>query len=159
MINKLIITPDETILLLKKLLAGVITFYTSHFMPVNDFFLAIMILASLNIVFGWIADTAGWSFRKAFRAFLYLIGYLLLLALSLIVGKLMHIDLEEIVGFTSWVTWVMIYFYAVNILRNWTTIQPQNKAIGFLYWVATFKILEKIKYLKEYNEHQKTNEK
>jgi len=133
------------------------TFIFSLLNPVHDFVTAIIVLASLNILFGAIADTR-WSFKKAFKAFYYLGGYLLLLLLSVLVGRLMHLLESDIINFTSWITWVMIWFYIVNILRNWNIRQPDNRVIEFLYWVVSFKAVEEIKFLREFNEKKKENE-
>ena len=70
----------------------------------------------------------------------------------------MHLDGQSIIDFTSWITWVVIYFYGTNILRNWKIIQPKNQVIAILYWVASVKFVEKIKYLSEYFKN-KSNEK
>ena len=132
----------------------ILSLVSALFNPIHDFVLAIIVLATLNIIFGAVADTY-WSFKKAFNAFIYLGGYLLLLILCELVGTLMHISESDTVDFTSWVTWVMIWFYGTNILRNWSVRQPDNKVIAFLYWVVSFKIVEKIKFLKEFNEKEK----
>ncbi len=147
---------EEIITLFKWCISALLSFFSALIIPVKDFIFAIMILATLNIILGSISDKH-WSFKKAFRAFVYLGGYLLLLILSVLFGKLMHISESETVDFTSWVTWVMIWFYVVNIFRNWTEIQPNNKTIHFFYWVLSFKIVDKIKFLKEFNEKDKDN--
>ena len=148
---------EEIIIAMKWLLSAILSLISSLIIPIRDFVFAIMILATLNIILGSISDKY-WSFKKAFHAFIYLGGYLLLLILSVFVGKLMHISEVDTVDFTSWITWVMIWFYSVNIVRNWSVIQPKNKPIQFFYWVLSFKIIEKIKYLKEFNEKDKENE-
>ena len=125
------------------------------FCPIQNFLLVIAILASINIFFGALADTDKWRFKKAFKAILYLIGYMVLLLLSFTTGILMGQSTEEVADFTSWITWVMIYFYSANILRNWHIKQPDNKVIEFLYWVVTFKIVDKINFLGEFLKQKK----
>jgi hypothetical protein len=144
---------EEVIKLIKWGWGSLFSLIASLINPINDFMLAIMVLATMNIVMGALADSS-WSFRKAFKAFIYLGGYLLVLLLSVLLGRLMHIPESEIVSFCSWITWVMIWFYVVNILRNWNVRQPENKIIAFLYWAASFKMVEKIKLLKEFNEKE-----
>jgi len=133
-------------------------FFSSLILPIHDFVLAIGILATLNIFFGLAEDKFRFSFSKAFKSFYYLIGYLFLLIMSVLYGQLMHIVGKDIIEFTSWITWVMIWFYATNILKNWNKMQPDNKVIAFLYWVVSFKVVEKLKFLKEFNEKDKENE-
>ena len=146
---------EEIIQFIKWLGGALLSLITSLVIPIHDFLVAIMVLATLNIIMGAIADYI-WSFTKAFKAFIYLGGYLLLLILAVLVGRLMHLTESDIVNFTSWVTWVMIWFYVVNILRNWNIRQPENKVISFLYWVASFKVTEKIRFLQEFNDKEKT---
>lgn len=133
---------------------AVITKVIDFFCPIADFLYVIMVLATLNIILGAIADN-DWQFKKAFKAFTYLIGYMVLLTLSLGVGKLMDQPDKSIYAFTSWVTWVMTYFYVVNILRNWNLKQPDNRVISFLYWIASVKFVDNIKFLGEYLKQEK----
>ncbi len=144
---------EEIIRFIKWIGGMLFSLLSSLTLPVNDFLIAIMILASLNIIMGAIADYR-WSFRKGFKAFIYLGGYLLLLILAVLLGRLMHLEESDIIAFTSWITWVMIWFYVVNILRNWGLRQPDNKVIKFLYWVVSFKVVEKIKFLQEFNDKE-----
>jgi len=142
--------------ILKSLLMAAYTAFINFFIPIDNFLLAIAILATINVIFGWLADEdCGWCFKKAFKAILYLIGYMGLLMITFFVGVIMHLDQSSVAGFASWITWVMIYFYGTNVLRNWKKIQPDNKVIAFLYWVATVKFIEKIKFMKEYKETKK----
>lgn len=143
----------------KGVLAATSTYVVAQLYPIHDFLRVIIILATLNIIFGWYADTVGWSFKKAFKAFIYLAGYVGLLILIHVLGTMMHIDTEQVTETTSWVTYVMIYFYATNILRNWHFKQPDNQVIALLYWVLTFNIFEKIKYMKDFKEYQEQKQK
>ena len=137
------------------MIAGFFTYCVSLVYPIHDFFKVIMVLATLNIFMGWMADTRSWSFRKAFAAFRYLLIYMILLALTMLIGSWMHLEQGGIIDFASWLTWVMVYFYSTNIFRNLYRKFPESRPIGFLYWVLTFKILEKVNYLKEYKEYRK----
>ncbi|MDR2003606.1 MAG: hypothetical protein LBQ74_11280 [Prevotella sp.] len=139
--------------LLKGIWIFLITLLTSFFSPIHDFLLVVFILFILNFLYGLISDIArggDFSFKKAFQSIWYVVGFMLLLFLTFGIGKKMHLDDQAIIDFTSWITWVVIYFYATNILRNWKIIQPKNQVIAILYWVASVKFVEKIKYLSEY---------
>jgi hypothetical protein len=142
--------------ILKTTLSTVVSFILTLIFPIHDYFLVILILASVNIAMGLIADHGNWQFRKAFNAFIYLFGYLLLLLLTACIGLLMHVKLVKQEEFISWITWVMIYFYVTNILRNWHIRQPDNRVIAFLYWVLSFKIIDKIQILKEFFKYEKS---
>lgn len=140
---------------LKALLAAVFTCALNAIMPIQNFLYVIAFLSTVNVIVGWIADNWDWKFVKAVKAGVYLGGYFMLLVSVSLVGLLMRIDEGSVTNITSWITWVMIWFYSTNVLRNWKTVQPDNKVVSFLYWVATVKFIEKINYLKEFKEDKK----
>ena len=49
---------------------------------------------------------------------------------------------------------VAIWFYATNIVRNWRMMLIENttmwKVAGFVYYVLTLKVIDKIPFLNEY---------
>ncbi|MCL2650312.1 MAG: hypothetical protein FWD60_04695 [Candidatus Azobacteroides sp.] len=141
--------------LIKLAYAGVLSYFASLISPVHDFIVVLIALATLNIIFGLIEDWFNWNFLKAFKSFIYIGGYLFLLLLAVFVTEMMKVKQSDITDITAWITWVMIWFYSTNILRNWTLIQPENKVIAFIYWVVSFKMIEKIKWLKEYIDKRK----
>lgn len=143
--------------LLKSVFASSCTYVVSQLYPIHDYLKIIMLFAAINTLCGWYADSIGWSFKKAFKAFYYLAGYIGLLILIYILGLWTHMDEASISEYVSWVTYALLYFYGTNIFRNWHLKQPDNKPIAFLYWVVTFKILENIKYLKDFKEYQEKN--
>ena len=55
-----------------------------------------------------------------------------------------------------------IYFYTTNILRNikkfLKTGTPAYKVVGFLYFLLSFEVVQKIPVLKEYLEQDKGKE-
>ena len=149
---------EDKITLFRAMLSALTATLLDFFYPIKDFLLVIAVFATVNIIFGALADTDKWRFKKAFKAFTYLIGYMCLLLLSFSTGVFMKQTPEAVASFTSWITWVMIYFYAANILRNWNIRQPDNRVIEFLYWVVTFKVIDKIDFLSEFLKHKKDGE-
>ena len=146
---------EDKITLFRAMLSALTATLLDFFYPIKDFLLVIAVFATVNIIFGALADTDKWRFKKAFKAFIYLIGYMCLLLLSFSTGDFMQQTPETVANFTSWITWVMIYFYAANILRNWNIRQPDNRVIEFLYWVVTFKVIDKIDFLSEFLKQKK----
>lgn len=136
---------------------GISTFFVAYIFPNYNYFVAIMIMATINIVFGAWADKY-WSFSKAFRAIRYLIMYLTVLLLIILISVLQRVDIPNRELAVSWITWVMIYFYTVNILRNWNYKQPDNRVISFLYFVFSFKIIDKISYMRDFSEYEKNGD-
>ena len=125
-----------------------LSFILNSIVSIDHFLTVILILACLDIVFGWLEDEKGWNFKKACNAGLYFGGYVSLLILVNVIGRLMKVD--DISYYCSWITWVMTYFYGVNIMRNWKNIQTENKVIAFLYWVLTVKFIRNINFLEDY---------
>lgn len=144
---------DACVTFIKSALMVFMTLFTSFFSPIHDFLLVVFILFILNFLYGLISDICQggeFSLKKAFQSIWYVVGFMLLLFLAFGIGKKMHIEDTSVINFTSWITWVVIYFYSINILRNWKTIQPKNEVVSFLYWVLSVKFVEKIKHLSEY---------
>lgn len=139
--------------LVKGLWISLLALFTNFFSPIHDFLLVVFILFIFNFVYGLVEDVSNgnhFSLKKAFHSIWYVAGFMLLLFLSFGIGEKMHLEKDTIIDFTSWITWVVIYFYGTNILRNWKALQPRNQVIAFLYWVASVKFVEKIKYLGDY---------
>lgn len=155
--HRIVLFIDKLLEAISSLLKGfwvfLITLITNFFSPIHDFLIVVFILFILNFLYGLISDIADggeFSFKKAFQSIWYVVGFMLLLFLTFGIGKKMHLDDQSVLDFTSWITWVVIYFYGTNILRNWKNIQPKNQVIAVLYWIASVKFVEKIKYLSEY---------
>ncbi len=151
---------DLCISLLKGVWVFLVTLLTNFFQPIHDFLLVVFILFILNFLYGLLSDISrgvDFSLKKAFQSVWYVVGFMLLLFLSFAIGKKMHLEDSSVVNFTSWITWVVIYFYGTNILRNWKVIQPKNEVVSFLYWVLSVKFVEKIKHLGDYFRKDKDN--
>lgn len=132
------------------------TFVMAYVFPNYNYFTAIMVMATINIVFGAWADEK-WSFAKAFKAIRYFIMYLLALLLIILISVLQRVDIPNQELAISWITWVMHYFYTVNILRNWKIKQPDNRVVAFLFFVMSLKVVDKIKYMKDFSEYEQKN--
>lgn len=151
---------DLCISLLKGVWVFLVTLLTNFFQPIHDFLLVVFILFILNFLYGLLSDISrgvDFSLKKAFQSVWYVVGFMLLLFLSFAIGKKMHLEDSSVVDFTSWITWVVIYFYGTNILRNWKVIQPKNEVVSFLYWVLSVKFVEKIKHMGDYFRKDKDN--
>jgi len=140
--------------MLKSFIAAAFTALFNFFLPIHNFFVVIAILATIDIVSGIVAD-GKWEKKKAWKAFVYLLLYFFLLLIVFAVGIMMKVATENVTNFADWITWVMIYFYASNIIRNWHIKWPDSKVISFMYWVITIKFVEKIDFLGEFLKQKK----
>lgn len=140
--------------------AMVMTFLTvmlNFFTPLYEFFYVIIALATFDILAGILADHGKWQKRKAVKAFIYLCLFFLVVLMSYAVGIVMRQGEDSMVAFSSWLTWVMIYIYTANILRNLHLRFPDSKYVAFLYWVVTVKFISKINFLEEFEANKQNN--
>ena len=138
----------------KTLCIASLTIILNLFAPISNFLYVLLILSSLDIFAGLLADRGDWQKKKAIKAFVYLCLYFALVCLSFLVGIMMRQSEESMAAFSSWVTWVMNYFYVANILRNLNLRFADNKVIAFFYWAVTVKFISNINFMEEYTRKQ-----
>lgn len=136
------------------------TSIANFYAPIFNFLYVIAVWATIDIVAGILADHGHWKKRKFRRAFTLLIIYFTIILLAYWTGIMMQESKESILTFSSWISWVMIYYYVGNTLRNLNTRFPDSKTIAFLYWVVTVKFINQISFLEDfYNSKQNKNTK
>jgi len=149
---------EERLTILKSMLLALFSMLIDFFFPIHQFVYVIGALATANIFFGLAADNWDFQFKKAFKAILYLLGYIGLLLACFGLGVLMEEEVGDMKAFTKWITYVMVWFYTSNSLKNWNKWQPDNRVIEFLYWVVSFKLVEKVNFLGEFLNHKRNGE-
>lgn len=124
--------------------------------PVRGILEACLIIFAVNLLTG---ITAGilvqqekFTFRKFFTCVLEATVVCLLIAMILTIGDKLD-NHGGAMSAISVVVYALIYFYGVNIFKNLTRLLPDNKLLGFLYYVVSFEVVEKIPYLANYK-HQ-----
>ena len=140
----------------KVVIVNIITAVLGFLAPIQDFMTAIVILFILNFIFGLIADmvTGGtWSWRKAFRFFTHCFVFFVIAAAVFTCGHFMHNETGA-VQCVSYICYVTIYIYAVNILRNLRHMLLEGsgmyRVVDILYYLLTLKVVDKIPFLSEY---------
>lgn len=152
---------------LKIAILSIITAVINFLSPIQDFMTAIAILFTANFFFGITAgmvQNEEWSWRKAFLFFKHCLLFFLLIFAIFSCGQFMHRE-EGAVQCVSYICYVAIYIYSVNILRNMRNIIVKGsnmyKVIDITYYVLTLKVVDKIPFLSEYIQSKKggkTNE-
>ena len=124
--------------------------------PIMDFLYAMIVVFVLNYLFGWIAGMVHgekWSFKKSMVFFYHCAVFFVLTSALFITGRFMHNE-GETVGVVKALCGIAIWFYATNIARNWQKMLVEGttmyKVAGFVYYVLTLKMVDKIPYLSEY---------
>lgn len=137
---------------------AVIASMLDFFAPIEHFLIVIPVMATIDMFWGLAADNLRFRKSKFFRTIIYLLIYLLILLIAFWIGIMMEQDKDSTKAFVSWITWVVVYCYGLNILKNMHTVYPDNKVIAFLYWVGSVKFLSKVNYLEEYMKSVKKKE-
>jgi hypothetical protein len=132
----------------KSTLLLILSGLASIFSPIQNVLLLLFGAFLFNIILGLAADIHAhkqhFSLKKAFDAILQLTFYTSLLIFIRNGAQLLKDNAMGEFG-VKWVTYVVVYFYLTNILRNTILIFPRNKAIAFMYKFLTTEIMNRIK--------------
>ena len=140
----------------KFVICSIISGVMSLLFPIRDFMIAMIIVFSMNYIFGWVAGMVHgekWSLKKSMVFFYHCTIFFVLTASLFITGHFLHNDAETL-GVVKALCGVAIWFYATNIARNWQAMLVEDttmyKVAAFVYYVLTLKMVDKIPYLSEY---------
>ncbi|MEI6752340.1 MAG: phage holin family protein [Paludibacter sp.] len=132
----------------KPFIVLITTFIVSIFSPIQDVLYVLGLSFLFNIITGIVTDIhvneKEFSLKKAFDSVFQLTFYgaLVFFIHNVAVNLGNHALGDEGVKYT---TFIVVYFYLCNILRNAGLVFPKNKAISFLYEVMTTQIFTRIK--------------
>lgn len=143
---------------MKAVFLAAITTIGNFYLPIVNYLYAIAAWATFDIFAGILADHGRWDKWKFLRAFLFLAIYLILILMAYWTGIMMKESEDSIRAFSSWISWVMIYYYIANTLRNLNNRFPESKTIAFLYWIVTVKFISKINFLEDFNRSRQTKD-
>ena len=115
--------------------------------PIRTSIVLLLIFFTINFFVGLKSDIdvhgRDFSLKKAFDAVKQLIlYYALIFIVNMALGLYNEPSLAE--GATKFMTWIVSYWYLVNILRNAREIFPANDALKFLYELLTIQVLDMI---------------
>lgn len=128
----------------------------SFFMPISDFIVAMIILFVVNFCFGLLADIVdgqGWQKKKALQFFVQCLIFFMLAFCIFSIGEKLHAHEQSVSG-VKYLCVVALWFFSVNISRNWMNITPKNstfhKIAYFINYVLSVQFVERIPYLKRF---------
>ena len=98
---------------------------------------------------GLIAARERFSFKKFILAAGYLLVYLGIVVMVYAVGKYQD-DTQEALYVVKVITYVFIYFYSSNILKNLHLLMPDNPVIRFLDYFIGLQFTRKVAWLEEF---------
>ena len=139
----------------KNLIITIVSVLIGYFAPLKDIVFVIFFIFLLNCIFGLMAGVGvegeRFNLKKFFRCIMEtLICYIIVLSIF-VIGEKMG-NLPGALQCISGVVYAIIYFYAVNILRNTHKLLPKSRVIKFLFFVLSFEVIKKIPYLQQYQE-------
>lgn len=138
---------------IKNLIVGTGTILAAYFSPIQDMIFCIFFVFLLNFLTGLISgiriNEEKFNLKKFFRCVIESLIYYSLVAIIFIVGD--HMDNQDgALQCITGITYAIIYFYAVNGLRNLHMLMPHSKGLGFIYYVVSLEGIKRIPYLDSY---------
>jgi hypothetical protein len=136
----------------------------AYFKPLSGEMSALFLIFFVNFLAGYfagmIANGEDFNFKKAGRCIVEALVFFALCTFIYAEGKLKGNE-QGALQCASFVTYVVIYFYSVNVVKNLLKIFKEgtipHQIFGFLYYILKFKFVEQIPYLKEYLNKKQLN--
>lgn len=149
----------------KTICVVVISAVCAYLEPIQHVVQLLFLLAGIDILVGIITavaiDGERFKFKKFILAAVYVLIYLGVAALIYTVGRLQG-DYNEMMVVVKMVTYVFIYFYIANVLKNLRKLLPTNKVIAFLDFVIGLEFAKRIpqlgKFLDKDSKPEKPND-
>lgn len=139
-------------------LIGLVSAMAAFFSPIKDFMTAAVLLFIVNFFCGLLADIVvgnKWQTKKALIFVWYCFLYFGMCAFVFACGHYMRNE-EGAVQCVSYVCYLALYIYGVNIVRNLKKVvvpsSSMYKILDIIYYVLTFEFVKKIPYLSNYLE-------
>ena len=145
---------------LKTLVITIFGLLASMFSPILDFMFAMVILLTVNLVFGIasaVANKEPWSWKKAGMFFVFCGGLFFCFASMFAVGHFLH-QTEEAAVCVKYACFIAVWVFGCNILKNWRSIlvpgTPMYKFVDVLLYLLTVQFVEKLPWVKKYQEEK-----
>lgn len=146
---------------IKNVIVGILIAILAYLEPIEGELKTLFLIFFLNFLFGYLSGMVkgeDFSLKKALVCVGHATIFFVLCAAVLAVGKFKG-QMAGAVQCVSFITYLIIYFYGLNILRNLKKIFKEGTApwhvVNTLYYILRFKFIENIPYLKEYLDTQK----
>lgn len=142
---------------LRTLIVVTLSSLMAYLSPIYGVLFAVTLAFALNFLFGYLSgirvDGETFQFRKAFSCIQEVCVFFLVVASVYTIGE--HLDNSpETLQSISVITYVALYFYAVNIFKNLGKLFPGSRWISFCYWLIAFEFARKIPYLERFIDKQ-----
>ena len=128
--------------------------------PIQNFMYAMILLFSLNFLFGFLADKLNggkWSTKKALMFFVCCAVFFVTACCAFIVGHLMG-EMGQAISVVKYLCVVAIFVFGTNIFRNLRKIPPKGTAwyrfFDLCYFILSAEFIEKIPFIKKWQEER-----
>lgn len=146
---------------LRTVIVVITTGVLSYFKPISGEIQALIILFTFNFLAGLLAgllvDNDKFRFKKAFRCIFEATCLVVFISAMYSIGE-MKGEQELVLQGISYVSYVVIWFYLQNILRNMKMLFKTGAAhniFAFLYYVISVEFIKRIPFLAQYFDIQK----
>ena len=125
----------------------------AYFAPISNVVFVIFYVFLINFLAGLISGIVrqdeSFNLKKFFYCVLETMVYYIIVMSVYTVGEQMG-NVDGAMQCISGVTYAIIYFYAVNVMRNLQILFPENMTIKFLYYIVSFEVVKKIPFLQNF---------
>lgn len=146
---------------IKNMAVGIVLSILAYLEPIDGELKSLFLVFFLNFIFGYLSGMVkgeDFSLKKALVCIGHAAIFFVLCASVYVIGKAKG-QMTGAVQCVSFITYLVLYFYSLNILKNCKKIFKDETApwhvVNTLYFILRFKFIEKIPYLKEYLDTQK----
>lgn len=140
----------------KNVIIGILLAILAYLEPIEGELQTLFLVFFLNFLFGYLSGMVkgeDFSLKKAVVCIGHATVFFVLCAAVYVVGRLKG-QMSGAVQCVSFITYLIMYFYGLNILRNCKKIfkedTPPWHVVNVLYYILRFKFIEKIPYLSSY---------
>ena len=147
----------------KNMIAGIVLSILAYLEPIDGELKSLFLVFFLNFIFGYLSGMVkgeDFSLKKALVCIGHAAIFFVLCASVYVIGKAKG-QMAGAVQCVSFITYLVLYFYSLNILKNCKKIFKEDTApwhvVNTLYFILRFKFIEQIPFLKDYLDTQKND--
>ena len=142
---------------IKNIFVGIALAVMAFLRPIEGELDSLVVVFFLNFLFGYlsgmIADHEDFNIKKALRCGAEATVFFVLCCAIFTIGKMKE-QTQGALQCVSFITYVIVYFYTLNVLKNLKKIfRPGTtpwQVVAFLYYFLRCKFIERIPGLREY---------
>lgn len=146
---------------LKTIIVVSLSSLMAYLSPINGILFAVTFAFVLNFLIGYLTgmrvNKESFELKKAFSSIKEACVFFVVVASVYTIGE--HLDnSNEALTSISIVTYVVLYFYSVNVFKNLRRMFPHVQWIAFCYWLISFEFMKKVPFLESFLNQRKEAE-